>query len=127
MAMRSMMGHVRGLGSAKEGTHHFWMQRLTAVALVPLTLWFIYSVISLLGKDYTVVQHWASRQINACGLIALVIATFHHAQLGLQVVIEDYVHAEGTKFACLILTKLVAAALTIAGLFAILKLALVEV
>ncbi|MBM3599967.1 MAG: succinate dehydrogenase, hydrophobic membrane anchor protein [Alphaproteobacteria bacterium] len=124
MAMRSMIGRVRGLGSAKEGTGHFFVQRLTAVALIPLSLWFVFSLVRLVGVEYGEIKFWASQQINACGLIALVIATFYHAELGLQVVIEDYVHDEGIKFISLVATKLVCAALAIAGIFAVLKLAL---
>lgn len=123
MAMRSTLGRVRGMGSAKDGTHHFFVQRLTAIALVPLTLWFVYSAIKLIGQDNFAVHQWASHQINACGLIALVIATFHHMQLGLQTVIEDYVHEEGTKFVVLIGMKLVCAAFAIAGIVAVIKLA----
>lgn len=123
MAMRTTLGRVRGMGSAKDGTHHFFAQRLTAIALVPLTLWFVYSVIGLIGRDNAAAHEWASHQVNACGLIALVIATFHHAQLGLQTVIEDYVHEEGTKFVTLIGMKLVCAAFAIAGIVAVIKLA----
>jgi succinate dehydrogenase / fumarate reductase membrane anchor subunit len=121
--MRSTLGRVRGMGAAKDGTHHFWAQRLTAIALVPLTLWFVYSVVGLVGRDYDTVQLWAGRQINAAGLIALVVATFHHAQLGLQTIIEDYMHDEGAKFITLIVMKLVCAAFGLAGIVAVIKLA----
>lgn len=105
MPMRSMLGRVRGLGSAKDGVHHWQAQRLTAAALIPLTLWFVASVISLAGADYAAVKAWVGSPVSAALLIALVVATFHHAGLGLQTVIEDYVHGEGVKLAALAAVK----------------------
>ena len=91
------LSRVRGLGSAKNGTHHWWIQRVTAVALVPLTLWFAVSIIKMTGAAHSDAIAWVSRPFNAIMLLMLIIATFHHMQLGLQVVIEDYIHSEGTK------------------------------
>jgi succinate dehydrogenase / fumarate reductase membrane anchor subunit len=124
MDMRSSLGRVRGLGSAKEGVGHWWAQRLTAIALVPLTLWFVFAAVSLLGKDLTEVRAWASEHGNAMLLILFTVALFHHAQLGVQVVIEDYVHAEPAKLAGLIATKFAAAAIGLSCVLAILRLAL---
>jgi succinate dehydrogenase / fumarate reductase membrane anchor subunit len=103
--MRSQLGIVRGLGSAKSGVHHWWVERLTALALVPLGLWFVYVVLALKGAPYVVVKHWAAEPINTVLLISLVVLGFHHMQLGLQVVIEDYVHTERNRFALVLLVK----------------------
>jgi len=121
--MRSVLGRVRGLGSAKEGVAHWWAQRLTAVALVPLCLWFVASVIGLIGAPYPVFVAWARNPIDAVLLVLLIVATFHHAQLGLQVVIEDYVHHEPTKLASLLLIKGAALFLGLVSLCAVVRLA----
>lgn len=123
MSLRSPLGRVRGLGSAKSGTEHFWAQRVTAVALVPLTLWFVYSVMSLVGADYAMAVAWLASPVNAVLMLVLIAATFHHMQLGLQVVIEDYVHTEGVKIASLVLMKGASLLLAVAAAFAVLKVA----
>ena len=122
-SMRTPIGRVRGLGSAKSGLHHWWMQRVTALALIPLTLWFVASVISLAGAGHAETEAWLGSPVVAVLMISLVIATFYHAALGLQVVIEDYIHHEGVKLALLLGVKLVAFLLAITALFAVLKLA----
>lgn len=114
MSYRSPLGKVRGLGSAKDGTHHWWMQRLTALALIPLAIWFVVSVVVLLGQNHAAFAAWVKNPLSATLLILLIAATFHHAQLGVQVVIEDYVHGEGAKLAAIILVK--GAALVLAGI-----------
>ena len=124
MKFRSALGTVRGLGSAKDGTHHWWMQRVTALALIPLTIWFVVSVVALLGKDHAAFTAWVKNPISATLLVLLLAATFHHAQLGLQVVIEDYVHREGTKIAALLLVKFTAVILAGIGIFSVLRIAL---
>ena len=86
MSLQNPIGRVRGLGSAKSGSEHWWAQRLTAVALVPLTLWFIYSALALAGADYAAAKAWLATPWNAVLMVLLVIATCHHMQLGLQVV-----------------------------------------
>ncbi len=121
--MRSALGRVRHLGSAKEGVQHWWAQRLTALALVPLTLWFVASIAYLAGADHAGFTGWVARPHNALLMILLLGAGFHHAQLGLQVVIEDYVHGEGAKLAALIVVKFAALLLALAGIFAVLKIA----
>lgn len=105
MSLRSPLARVRHLGSARDGTHHWWAQRLTAIALVPLTVWFVVSVISLIGADYAAFAAWAGHPISGALLVLLLGATFYHAALGLQVVIEDYVHHEGAKLASLLVVK----------------------
>ena len=102
MNLRSPLGRVRGLGSAKSGTEHWWAQRLTALALIPLSLWFVASVASLAGADYAAMRAWVDSPLVAGLLILLILATFYHAYLGVQVVIEDYVHHEPLKIAALL-------------------------
>ena len=124
MSLRTPLAKVRGLGSAKDGTEHFWMQRLTAVALVPLTVWFVISVIAHIGADYGAFIAWLSSPLSGGLMILLVVATFYHAMLGLQVVIEDYVHTEWKKFASLIAMKFFCAFLGVIGVLSILKIML---
>jgi succinate dehydrogenase / fumarate reductase membrane anchor subunit len=123
MQFRSPLGKVRGLGSAKDGTHHWWMQRLTAIALVPLIIWFVISVITLIGKDHAAFKAWVGNPISATLLVILIAATFHHAQLGLQVVFEDYVHREGTKLVCILAVKGLALVLAGIGIISVLRIA----
>jgi succinate dehydrogenase / fumarate reductase membrane anchor subunit len=103
--LRSPLGRARGLGSARAGSKHWWAQRLTAIALVPLTLWFIWSVLHLTNASQTDVADWLSSPIQLALMLALIVATFHHLQLGLQVVIEDYVPQEGVKLAAVLAVK----------------------
>lgn len=112
---RSPLGRARGNGSAKEGPSHWWQQRVTAVALVPLVLWFVISVIAHVGDTYLSMKGWLSRPGTATMLVLLLAAVFHHAQLGLQVVIEDYVHAPLTRTLSIIAIKILAVALFVYG------------
>ena len=111
MRYRTPLARVRGLGSAREGTRHFWMQRVTAVALVPLTLWLVISLVGVATADYATAVSWMRGPINTVLWLGLILATFYHALLGVQVVIEDYVHGEGRKLAALVFLKLVIALL----------------
>ena len=122
--MRSPLGRAIGLGSAKEGVDHWWAQRITAVALVPLSLWFVSSVVALVGADLEAVQNWVSQPLPGILLILLLIATFYHASLGLQVVIEDYVHAELVKLGLIVLLRLLCFGFAVAGIFAVVSVAL---
>lgn len=121
--MRSPLGRARGLGAARSGLGHWWAERLTSVALVPLTLWFVYAALHLSGMGRPEVAHFVANPINAALLLALVVVTFHHMQLGLQVVAEDYIHAPGAKLASVLVIKGVALLLALACSVAILKLA----
>jgi succinate dehydrogenase / fumarate reductase, membrane anchor subunit len=121
--MRSPLGRAIGLGSAKEGVEHWWMQRITAIALVPLILWFVIAVIGLAGADLETMQNWVGRPLPAILLVLLLIATFYHMSLGLQVVVEDYVHVELAKLALVILIRLFCFALAVAGIFAVFSIA----
>ncbi len=121
MSLRSPLGRVRGLGSAKSGTEHFWAQRVTAVALIPLTLWFVFSVMSLGGADHAAASAWMQSPVNAVLLLLLIVTTFHHMQLGMQVVIEDYIHVEALKIGALVIVKGASLLLGVAAAFAVLK------
>jgi len=124
VVMRSELGRVRGLGAAKSGVHHWWVQRLTALALVPLSLWFIFAVLVLKDRPRAEVTHWIGMPINTVLLICLVVASFHHMQLGLQVVIEDYVHRNRSRFAMLLLMKGASFLFGLWGAISVLRLAL---
>jgi succinate dehydrogenase / fumarate reductase membrane anchor subunit len=100
--MRSTTSLVRSRGSAREGVAHWKAQRLTALANVPLVLWFVLSAVGLAGADHAAVAAWLGTPLNATLMLLLILSTFHHARLGLQVVVEDYVHHEGYKLAALV-------------------------
>ena len=121
---RSQLGRARGLGSAKSGASHWWAQRVTAVALVPLTLWFVWSALRLVGASHEDVLAWIGGPVPVVLFIALVLASFYHLSLGLQVVIEDYVHTEPTRLISLLLTKGVIILLALTCLVSILKVGL---
>jgi succinate dehydrogenase / fumarate reductase membrane anchor subunit len=121
--LRSAVGRARGLGSAREGAHHWWVQRVSAVALIPLTLWFVVSVIGLMGADHATMVAWVRNPITASLLIALVTAVFYHAALGMQVVYEDYVEPRWLEVAVTVGTKLICAFLGIASVVSVLMIA----
>ena len=123
-SLRSPLARARGLGSAKGGTHHFWLQRLTAIALVPLTVWFALSVASLATVDLPAVVTWMKSPLSALLMLSFLLAGFWHMKLGLQVVIEDYVHSEWRKVTCLILNNLISMFLALAATLAVLKMLL---
>lgn len=119
--LRSPLQIARGLGSAKHGTEHWWSQRLTAIALVPLTVWFVFGVIGHLGADHAAFIAWMKSPFSAVMMILTAVVTFHHAQSGLQVVIEDYVHVEWQKMALIIGIKFLSFALAAACVLAVVK------
>jgi succinate dehydrogenase / fumarate reductase membrane anchor subunit len=121
--MRSQLGRARGMGSAKSGTHHWWVERATAVALIPLTFFFVYAVIHLAGRPQAYVQHWVGHPVNTVLLLALVAMTFHHMQLGLQVVMEDYIENKAVQAAALLANKAVALLLGLLCAVSILRMA----
>jgi succinate dehydrogenase / fumarate reductase membrane anchor subunit len=123
MELRSPLSRVRGLGPAKEGgTGHWWAVRITAIALVPLVVWFVISALSMVGADYAQFRAWAGAHGNPVLLILLTIAIYHHGQLGLQVIIEDYIHHEAAHFTTLILVKLGALFLAVYTIFSVVRL-----
>ncbi len=124
MNLRSPLGQARGLGSAKDGTHHFWVQRVSAVALIPLSLWFVFSVANLAGADYEQVRWWVGYPAVAVTLVLFIAAALYHSMLGVQVVIEDYVGNEAAKITALLLSKFLHLVVAVASIFAVLKVAL---
>ncbi len=123
MAMlRTPLAIVRGLGSAKDGTHHWWAQRLTALALVPLTLWFTARVIQHAGAAHADMVAWLSNPVDATLMLLFIFAVFHHAHLGVQVVMEDYVAHEGLRIAGILIVKAACAVLGVACAVSVLKL-----
>ena len=121
--LRSPLGRAAGLGSAKEGVAHWWAQRVTAVALIPLVLWVVISLVALTGADRSVVVAWLHAPFPAIVMALLLIAGFYHMCLGIQVVVEDYVHTEWVKIFALVFNKLAGFALAAAGVFAVLRIA----
>jgi succinate dehydrogenase / fumarate reductase, membrane anchor subunit len=122
--MRSPLGRARGLGSAKAGAAHWWAQRLTALALLPLTLWFLCAAVRLIGQTRDDVVSWMAGPLPLVLMIALVIATFHHLQLGLQVVIDDYVENHALRVGAVLLVKALALLLALACIVSALRLGL---
>ncbi|MFT4196409.1 MAG: succinate dehydrogenase, hydrophobic membrane anchor protein [Pseudoxanthomonas sp.] len=121
---RTPLKNVRGLGAAKVGTEHFVLQRLTATALVPLTIWFLIFVLGLLGSDYLTASDAVRKPWNAVLLAGFIVAAFWHAQLGVQVVLEDYVHNSLFALAAQVAVKFVAILGALVGLFAVARIAL---
>ena len=122
MTMRTPLKMARNLGSAKEGTDHFWKQRVTGVANLVLGLFLVWLIASLIGSDHSAVKAKLANPVIAMALLALVVSGTIHMRLGMQTIIEDYVHGDGTKVVCLMLNTFFAAAIVIACTFAILKL-----
>ena len=111
MRYRTALSVVRGAGAAKDGTRHWWAQRLTAVALIPLGIGFVAVMIALVGSEYDAARAALAHPVAAALWILFTVALFHHAQLGLQVVVEDYVHSRGLKIASIVAVKFAALAL----------------
>jgi succinate dehydrogenase / fumarate reductase membrane anchor subunit len=122
--LRTPLGKVLRLGSAGEGVGHWWAQRVTAIALLPLTLWFAIALLTHSLQSYEVMRGWLGQPWVAVFTILLVFTLAWHAKLGVQVVIEDYVHAKGTKTLLLLLSTFVFVVAGVAAIFAILVLAL---
>jgi succinate dehydrogenase / fumarate reductase membrane anchor subunit len=122
-SFRSPLGRAIGLGSAKRGSRRWLAERVTAVALVPLTVWFLASIVAHAGSDYTVFTAWLRTPFAAGAMVLLLTALFHHTALGLQVVIEDYVHS-GAKLAAVIAIQLCCYGLAVIGIIAVLRVAL---
>ncbi|KAF0113704.1 MAG: succinate dehydrogenase membrane anchor subunit [Rhodospirillaceae bacterium] len=123
MQMRSELGRVRGLGAARDGVGHWWRQRVTAVALVPLSLWFVGMVIGLKDADYETVRAFFRAPGHATAMILVVSVALYHALLGVRVVIEDYVHHETGKLAGLVLVQLMTVLLVLFAVVAVFAIA----
>ncbi len=122
--MRSFLGRARGLGSVNDGFNFWWMQRLTSIALVPLAVWFIFSVAHLAGAPYAEARAWASGPVHATLLLALIAVVFQHMHLGIQVVAEDYVHTDWIRTTLVLAVKAASLLLALAAVIAVLKLAI---
>jgi succinate dehydrogenase / fumarate reductase membrane anchor subunit len=122
--MRSPLGRARGLGAARQGAGHWWAQRLTSLALIPLTLWFLCAMVRMIGASRQDVISWMAGPLPIVLMIALVIATFHHLQAGLQVVIEDYVTRDWLRIGSILLIKGLAVLLALACIVSVLRLGL---
>ena len=119
--LRSPLNRARGLGSAKDGLHHWWAQRLTALALIPLVIWFAISLVTMSGADYGMVRAWIGSPVVMVLLILTIVIGLHHGQLGLQVVIEDYVHNDGIKLALIVAVRFIAVLFGLAAVVAIMR------
>ena len=122
MSLRSPLGRVLGLGTAKDGTSHWWGQRVSGLALAVLATWFAWSLATMPGFAYAEALAFISRPLNALLLLLLSVTMAWHSYLGVQVVIEDYVHSHGLKIAALVLSRFAHVALAVAAIFSILKL-----
>jgi succinate dehydrogenase / fumarate reductase membrane anchor subunit len=123
MSLMTPLNRVLGLGTAKGAAEHWWLQRVSAVALLPLGLWFAYGLLTLQGFDYASVSTWVQEPLTSIMLILLVVAVGYHSALGVQVVVEDYVSGKGLRAATLLASTLAHVALSVAAVFAVLKVA----
>jgi succinate dehydrogenase / fumarate reductase membrane anchor subunit len=121
MSLRSPLSKVKGLGSAKDGTGHWWMQRVTALALVVLGFWFMFSLVGIGNFDYEHTAAWLSRPLNAVLLSSFLMTLLYHSKLGIQVVIEDYVSPPAWKVGSLLFSVFVHLLLAVTGVFSILR------
>jgi succinate dehydrogenase / fumarate reductase membrane anchor subunit len=125
--LRSPLGRVRGLGSAKGGTHHWWMQRVTSMALLPLTIWFALSAASLAGASYIETVAWIGRPWNAVLLLATIGLSFHHTAAGVQVIMEDYANHEWAKMGGILAIRAICWLLALASALAVLRIAVMPI
>ena len=121
--LRSPLSKVKGLGSAREGTAHFWHQRLTSLLLIPLVLWVGFSIAAL-PLDHATLVNWIQQPLVTIALVLLIMALFYHAQLGLQTVIEDYISSHSSRTLVLLLSNLFCLLFGIVGVFSVLKISL---
>jgi succinate dehydrogenase / fumarate reductase membrane anchor subunit len=124
MSLRTPLGRVLGNGAAKEGPGHWWLQRVTSLALIPLTLWFLIALGTLPSFSYAAVSEWISGTWTSVLLILMVLVMAHHSNAGLQVVVEDYIHGAALKYATLVALLFAHLLLAAAGVFAIVRVAL---
>ena len=122
--LRTPLGRIEGLGAAKSGTQHFWHQRMTAVALVPLSIWFVASTLAYVGAEQGAVAAYFAEPVNAVPMFLFILASTYHMSLGVQIIIEDYIHNEGQKIALLMLNRFAAWTVGAASSFALIKMAL---
>jgi succinate dehydrogenase / fumarate reductase, membrane anchor subunit len=124
MKFRSPLKNARGLGSANEGLSHWWLQRISAVALIPLCLWFVYSLLSIFSASHEVVVSWFGSPKNSSLMLLFVLISLYHGQTGVQVVIEDYIHTKSVSIALILLVKGGSLLLAVVAAVSILKVAI---
>ncbi len=124
MSLNTPISKVRGLGSAKSGTHHWWVQKILTIALVPLTIWFVASVVQMTNADYFTVRAWLASPVSAILMLLFIIIGLHHLQLGVQSIVEDYIPHEGTKVFLKLIILFGCTLITVASVFSVLKIAL---
>ena len=124
MKMETPLGRVRGLGSAKAGAHHWWLERLTAIATLVLLVWLVVSLLRLPDHDHRTVAEWLAAPLAAVPMLLLIVAVFWHLKMGLQVVVEDYVHTDGPRLAWIALINFLSLFGAGLAIFAVLKIAL---
>jgi len=122
--LRSPLAKAKGLGASGDASYHFWLQRLTALALIPLTIWFCFSVALLSEASYSGVLAWFASPFNAVMMIVIVLVSFQHAHLGLQIVIEDYVSSYRYRLIAILAVKFISYFMMALGVYSIIKLAL---
>jgi succinate dehydrogenase / fumarate reductase, membrane anchor subunit len=122
--LRSPLGRARGLGSARSGFHHWWIERVEAVALVPLTVWFIFSLLHLLGASHQALIDWLSSPVSLVLMLLLIAATFHHLSLGVESVLHDYVHQPALKMGSMFAVKGTCVVLALLCIVSVLKIGL---
>lgn len=121
--IKTSLAKARGLGSAHHGAEHWMIERVTSLALIPLVIWLVFSIISLTGADYETFTLWLLRPVNAIMMLLFIMVSFYHAALGCQVIMDDYIHHEGLKMISVIIMKLAFVALGVACIFSVLKIA----
>lgn len=119
--LRSPLAKVKGLGSSGDASHHFWITRMTALALIPLVIWFCFSVASLPTVNYPVLVSWLHSPFNSIMVILLVIIGFQHGQLGIQVILEDYISTHKIRIPAIIITKFIAYFMMALGVYSVAK------
>lgn len=124
MKFRSPLKNARGLGSANKGLSHWWLQRVSAVALIPLCLWFIYSLLSLFSAPHAVVVSWFGSPKNSSLMLLFVLISLYHGQTGIQVIIEDYIHTKSVSLTLMLLVKGGSLLLAVVAAVSILKVAI---
>jgi len=122
--LRTPLSKVKGLGSAKSGTEHFLMQRVTALALIPLVIWFCMSIAFLPEANYSAIVSWLASPLNAVLMIVTLLSGFYHAALGIQLILEDYISSHGTRFIAIIVSNLLLFFFAALGIFSVLKIAI---
>ena len=122
--LRSPLGRARGLGSAHAGSHHWWVERVEAAALVPLTIWFIFALLHLVGAPRQAVIDWLSSPVSMVLMLLLIVTTFHHLSLGVQTVLDDYVHQPAIKLWSVLAVKGACVVAALLCIVAVLKIGL---